>query len=218
MLRPNVIANSSHSNSGTTNVPGSESESLSGPRSGEARIECKELDWTIPPEEWRWDDERAIARAPSKEEKDGEHDEEEERIQGSNGAENTFGPPFDLIFTADTLYISELVTPLLRTLHHLARLSCPQSTSNNILTKDSVTKGHSSTKKHFSCPVYVCVERRDPALMDRAYEACQGEWGFAVERVRTVKIRKALERAGVDWMRDTNTWEGIEIWKMRLVV
>ncbi|KAG8838240.1 hypothetical protein FRB91_007731 [Serendipita sp. 411] len=74
--------------------------------------------------------------------------------------------------------------------------------------------------------------------MDAAYEECQTVWGFKVERVRGVKIRKALEKAGVQWKRKTRhhrgngsdeeeeaggggeeeelPWDGVEIWKMRL--
>lgn len=142
-------------------------------------LECKELDWMVPPAEWTWD-------APNS-------------ITGASAEDPTSSEPsFDLIVTADTLYISELVTPLLRSLHHLAKLSLAASSG-----------------KH-SCPVYVSVERRDPQLMDRAFDECRTVWGFEVERVRATKIKKALERAGVVWVRDKSVWEGVEIWKMRL--
>jgi hypothetical protein len=105
--------------------------------------------------------------------------------------------PYDLIMTADTLYAAALVTPLLRSLHHLSTLST-----------------HPGSK--FSCPLYIAVERRDPQLMDRAFEECSSVWGFKVERIRAPKVKKALERANVGWVADKSLWEGVEIWKLRL--
>jgi hypothetical protein len=173
-------------------------------RSEDARegvVECKELDWTVTPARWKWDDGLTIANRL----------DPVDNLPKTEGirtnTESRLIPPFDLIITADTLYISELVTPLLRTLHTLAQLS--------ILSRNTRS---SITHKIHSCPVYVCVERRDPALMDRAFEECKSQWGFTVERVRSAKIRKALERAGLDWTAEKNKWDGIEIWKMRLPV
>lgn len=173
-------------------------------RSEDARegiVECKELDWTVAPTRWKWDDGLTIANGL----------DPVDDLPKTDGIRTNTGsdliPPFDLIITADTLYISELVTPLLRTLHTLARLSIPSSNTWS-----------SGTHKIRSCPVYVCVERRDPDLMDRAFEECKSQWGFTVERVRSAKIRKALERAGLDWTAEKHTWDGVEIWKMRLPV
>lgn len=144
-------------------------------------IECKELDWTVPTAEWAWDQPTSIAK------------HSQQVIPG----ELTLAPPYDMIITADTLYTPDLITPLLRSLHHIATLSTLQGA------------------KH-SCPVYLAVERRDPQLMDRAFDECATVWGFKVERIRTIKIKKALEKASVTWVNDKSLWEGVEIWKMRL--
>ena len=103
-------------------------------------------------------------------------------------------PPFDLIVTADTIYSDELARPLLRCLHKLATLSTSESGS--------------------SPPVYVCVERRDPGLLDRTLEEAESAWGFTAERIRETKIKRAMKRGGVTW--DKSDWEGVEIWKLQV--
>jgi hypothetical protein len=191
VLRPNVTANTFGS---VDRIVGSED-------AREGVVECKELDWTVTPTRWKWNDGLAITNGL-------DSLDDLPKTEGiRTNTESNLIPPFDLIITADTLYISELVTPLLRTLHTLARLSVPFRKSRS-----------SSVHKTHSCPVYVCVERRDPDLMDRAFEECKSQWGFTVERVRSAKIRKALERAQQDWTAEKSAWDGIEIWKMRLPV
>ncbi|KAL1745614.1 hypothetical protein HDZ31DRAFT_35959 [Schizophyllum fasciatum] len=70
-------------------------------------VQVSELDWTVPSEDWDWQDANAIA-TPS------------ERTSPSPSSDTTIlAPPFDLICTGDTVYSPELVTPLLRTLHAL---------------------------------------------------------------------------------------------------
>ncbi|KAG8816736.1 hypothetical protein FRC17_000206 [Serendipita sp. 399] len=233
VLHPNILLNStSHgSDNGVSNE-------------ATARIECRELDWMIPPEEWTWEDPNVIAssRHSSQHRQTASDDDDvlgERDIEGSKQATTTTGikrgivsPPYDLIITADTLYTPELVAPLFRTIHHLAQQSpYPSNHSSSLSTSDHQTTSPSSSSNRFSCPIYVAVERRDPQLMDRAFEECKAVWGFKVERVRTIKIRKALERAGVQWKqkagrckgeeenvgeREESPWDGVEIWKMRL--
>ncbi|KAH7923879.1 hypothetical protein BV22DRAFT_1167701 [Leucogyrophana mollusca] len=107
--------------------------------------------------------------------------------------EGLLAPPFDLIVSADTLYDPALVRPLLRTLHALSELS--------------IVAGRAP-------PVYICLERRDPALIDAALAAARDEWGFAVERVPGRKVARAMERGGVRWAK--SEWEGVEVWKLQL--
>ncbi|KAL1714560.1 hypothetical protein EV715DRAFT_209438 [Schizophyllum commune] len=73
-------------------------------------IQVSELDWTIPPGDWRWDDAHAIATSST-------------RTSSPPLETTSLTPPFDLICTGDTVYSLELVTPLLRTLHAICNAS-----------------------------------------------------------------------------------------------
>jgi protein N-lysine methyltransferase METTL21D len=108
--------------------------------------------------------------------------------------QDTPRPPFDLIITADTLYHDELVAPLLRTLHHLVSIS--------------------SLPNRPSPKCFVALERRDPALIDRALASAREDWAFACERVPPRKLVKAMVRAGLQWAKED--WEGLEIWELSL--
>ena len=105
-------------------------------------------------------------------------------------------PSFDLIITADTVYAIELVNPFLRTLHALSLPSISSSSSRGP-------------------PIFLCIERRDPMLVDRLLSDAKNEWGFVVERIPQKKVAKALEKSSVHWGK--SHWEDIEIWKLRLV-
>jgi hypothetical protein len=145
------------------------------------RIEIRELDWTVAPDRWTWDNERVIA----------------EVSQPSSGTLNSHSkellrPPFDLIISSDTLYSPDLTRPLLRTLHALSV---------------------STTSK--SPPIYICIERRDPLLIDNTLAEAKDVWGFNVERVSHRKLVKAMEKSSVTWVKDD--WDGVEIWKLVLV-
>lgn len=106
-------------------------------------------------------------------------------------------PPFDLICTADTVYHPSLIEPLLRTLHALSVLSMAASPSLR------------------APPAFLCIERRDPSLVDRVLADAKSTWNFNVDRVPDRKLRKAMEKGGVRW--DKEDWEGIEIWKLTLM-
>lgn len=118
--------------------------------------------------------------------------------QASHSAEShnpslpSTSPPFDLILSADTVYSPALVTPLLRSLHYLASSCCLPT----------------------SCPVYLCLERRDGVLVDSALAEARDKWGFSAERVMHRKISKAIKRSGLNW--DSEDWDGVEIWRMIL--
>jgi hypothetical protein len=151
-------------------------------------IAIRELDWTVPPEQWQWDNSNAIASSDST---------RPSFISGPSRSEKPLGPPFDLVVTSDTIYSPELTQPLLRTLHALcyASIAAPALSAR-------------------SPPVYLCIERRDPSLIDSALSEAQSVWGFDVTRIPHKRISKAMVKGGVKW--DKEDWEGIEIWKMTL--
>jgi len=98
-------------------------------------------------------------------------------------------PPPSLIFTSDTIYATQLVTPLLRTLH---TASLPAR-----------------------APCYVCLERRDPALVDAALNEARQVWAFTVSRIPHKKLVQALRRGGVtDEALAAGDWDDLEIWKL----
>lgn len=96
---------------------------------------------------------------------------------------------FDLILTADTLYVPHLVEPLLHTIHSLA-LDNP------------------------SALVFVAIERRDSALLDNALQRAQSEFGFDVQRIPDSKLAKAIRKAQCEWRKED--WSGVELWKLVL--
>ncbi|KAI0050936.1 hypothetical protein FA95DRAFT_1676432 [Auriscalpium vulgare] len=148
----------------------------------EGAIEVRELDWTVPPEQWNWDH-PAIIASPT--------------ATSSTAVDqpclSTLRPPFDLIISSDTLYSAELVQPLLRTLH--------------AASEQSLVLGRSP-------PIYLCIERRDTAVIDRALDEAQSLWNFVVERIPHRKVLKAMEKGRLLWTRED--WEGVEIWKLAL--
>ncbi|KAK7467001.1 hypothetical protein VKT23_004064 [Stygiomarasmius scandens] len=101
--------------------------------------------------------------------------------------------PFDLIVTADTVYEPSLVQPLFRTIHTLCVQSRVQSRAP---------------------PVLLCLERRDPALIDHVLQQATTEWQFHVERIPSRKLSKAMQKDGIHW--DKADWEGVELWKLTL--
>ncbi|KAI0306514.1 hypothetical protein B0F90DRAFT_1690502 [Multifurca ochricompacta] len=98
-------------------------------------------------------------------------------------------PPFDLIISSDTIYDVELIQPLLRALYNAATVSR-------------------------SPPVYLCIERRDPAVIDRALSEAKRVWGFTVTRIPHRKVSKAMENGGLKWRMED--WDGVEIWRLKL--
>jgi hypothetical protein len=105
-------------------------------------------------------------------------------------------PPYDLICAADTVYIPSLVEPLLRTIHALCKLSVAASARSRSPT------------------VYICIERRDTALVDRLLSEAKNTWGFLVVRIPHKRLAKAMEKGRVTWAK--GEWDGIEIWKLTL--
>ncbi|KAF9532255.1 hypothetical protein CPB83DRAFT_847524 [Crepidotus variabilis] len=155
------------------------STNLSTLPSGSGTVQVRELDWLVPHEQWTWDNPSIIASSATLSEL-------------TTSSPDLLRPPFDLIFTADTVYATELIEPMLRT---LSTLSCPLSSSN-------------------VPPVLLCVERRDPRLVDRLLSDAKEKWGFTVERIPHRKVAKALEKSGTHW--EKGDWEDVELWKLKL--
>ncbi|KAH9901056.1 hypothetical protein C8Q73DRAFT_636996 [Cubamyces lactineus] len=152
------------------------------PHSG--TVQVRVFDWTVPPDQWRWDHSCTIASS------------QPEKQHPAMQRGSILGPPFDLIITSDTIYSTALVTPLVRTLHALCKASLALS-------------------PEVRCPpVYLCLERRDPALVDHALSHAKDSWDFKVERIPHKKLAKAIEKTGALW--DKNEWEDVEIWKLTL--
>ncbi|KAJ7097981.1 hypothetical protein B0H15DRAFT_823677 [Mycena belliarum] len=101
--------------------------------------------------------------------------------------------PFDLIISADTIYDMALVTPFLRTLHALCTLSVAALSSSRVPV------------------IYLCLERRDSAVIDRTFDEAS-TWGFTATRIAPRKLSKALVKSGLKW--DREDWDGVEIWKL----
>ncbi|KAF7969025.1 hypothetical protein HWV62_28640 [Athelia sp. TMB] len=103
-------------------------------------------------------------------------------------------PPFELIVTSDTIYSIDLIRPLFRTLHGLCMLSL-------------------EANPHRRSPViYVCIERRESDLIDRALAEAKTIWGFGAVQICQDRILKAMEKGGIEWNDDD--WGGVEIWKL----
>jgi hypothetical protein len=149
-------------------------------------IQIRELDWTLNPDRWIWNDDKVIASGSSP------------SFQLSpSDAKDLLQPPFDLIISADTVYSPALAEPLLRTFHTLCTLSLAASPSSR------------------PPPVFLCIERRDPALVDRLLSDAKEIWQFNVECIPRRKLGKAMEKGGIRWGKEE--WEGVEIWKLTLV-
>ncbi|KAH8107030.1 hypothetical protein BXZ70DRAFT_269815 [Cristinia sonorae] len=149
-------------------------------------VQVRTLDWTVPPENWSWSHPSCITTTSA----------EPPQSSTSAGVTPLLVPPFHLIITSDTVYSATLITPFLRTVHALSALSI-----------------NASPSKH-APPVYVCLERRDPALIDRMLSEAKEAWHFSVERIPHKKVQKAMKKGDVAW--DKADWEGVEIWKLVL--
>ena len=141
--------------------------------SDQARVETKVLDWFQPPENWQWN-----------------------HSNDDNEADEPLGPPFDFVVSADTIYVPELIQPLLRTLRAL-----------------STTE---SSPSFASVPVYVALEVRDPALVAEFLRSAEEDWDFKSARVDHGKLKRLVEskESGLGW-EDESAWEGVEIWKLK---
>ncbi|BGP13760.1 hypothetical protein JCM10213v2_001698 [Rhodosporidiobolus nylandii] len=101
-------------------------------------------------------------------------------------------PPFDIIVTADTVYEPSLSQPLLRALRALSSLSP-------------------------AAPVYLALERRDPALVTSFLSSASEDWGFKCSRIEHARLRRVVEdKAGTLGWEDESEWDGIEVYKLKL--
>ncbi|KAK7014912.1 hypothetical protein R3P38DRAFT_2998353, partial [Favolaschia claudopus] len=149
---------------------------------GSGNILVRELDWTVSPNSWLWDHETIIA-SPTLTPPASTSSRLPQLDQG-----------LDLIVTADTIYSSELVTPFLQTLHALCIFSLSASSYPRSPT------------------IFICLERRDPALTDRTLEEAKSKWRFVVQRIPQHKVSKALSKIGFKWTKDD--WDAVELWKL----
>lgn len=154
---------------------------------GSGNISLRELDWLVLPESWLWDHPDIIAsRAPT-------ISPSPELLHCST---RLLSPLYDLICTADTIYDPALVTPLLRSLHAISKLSAAASPTSRPPT------------------VLLCLERRDPALVDHFLHEAATVWNFSTERIPHRKLSKAIQKHNPHWTKED--WEGVELWKLRL--
>nr|GAT58735.1 predicted protein [Mycena chlorophos] len=139
-------------------------------------VRVRELDWSVAPQHWQWDHPTAIA-SPTH----------------SPSVEQKLTTPFDMVLSADTIYSTDLVAPLMRSLQAI----CLQS----LAVSSRVP------------PVYLCLERRDPQLVDYALKEADETWGFTVTRIPKHKVSKAVDKM-YEWQKAE--WEGVEIYKLVL--
>jgi len=149
-------------------------------------IQTRELDWTVPPEQWTWAHPDHVATHAGV-------------LLRSPGEQINLGPPFDLIFTSDTIFSVDLTPHLIRSLHHLCKTSGLSTDANGAMQYPAV---------------YVALENRDPIATRQALDVAKDPWGFAVTQVPSSKVYGAMKRGGVDW--DQDEWDGVEIWKFAL--
>lgn len=145
---------------------------------GSGTIHVRALNWNVRPEDWVWDSDTAIA-SPTR--------------SPANSTENTtqLGPPFDLIVTADTVYLLSLVEPLLRTATHLCDASAVEV----------------SARKQWP-PIFLAIERRDPIVLDKFLGDARSD--FVVEQLPNRVISHAMGKNALNWEKDD--WDGVEIW------
>lgn len=94
----------------------------------------------------------------------------------------------DVVVTTDTLYAPYLIQPLWVT---LAAICAPRDKPP---------------------AVYLCLERRDPRLVDAGLDAGRAA-GLEIRRVAHGRVAKALDRAGWKWAADD--WAGVEVWRAK---
>ncbi|KAH7340265.1 hypothetical protein B0J17DRAFT_650547 [Rhizoctonia solani] len=144
-------------------------------------VQVRELDWCIPPEQWNWSDPNSITRPCA------------------YNALRCAPAAFDLIITADTLYVPHLTPHLLRTLDHIQALT-PVSDQPTDSTANNRTKRPTTL---------IALERRDPILIDSALALIPG----TISRIPHKKLSKTLQSMGWNW--DASDWEGVEVWKVK---
>ncbi|KAF9005572.1 hypothetical protein BDQ17DRAFT_1353395 [Cyathus striatus] len=148
-------------------------------------IQIRHLDWLVSPHSWSWNDPLVIASPSSS-----------STLPEQLPPSHLIQPPFDLIISADTVYDSALVQPLLRTCHALSTLSIAASPDAHVPT------------------VLLCLERRDPALVDNLIYEAHHTWNFIVHRIPHRRLAKIIQKSNPAWTKDD--WHSIEIWKLKL--
>ncbi|KAL5490284.1 hypothetical protein ACEPAI_5117 [Sanghuangporus weigelae] len=221
VLRPNIRRNTRNTTNTITTTDGSCSATATTRLLG--RVQVRALDWTVPPEEWNWSDPECVTGSSTMTDSDAIRirtqmarevtDDSDENFEARGEA--LFGPPFDLIVTADTVYSPDLIMPLLRTIKHLILLSA--SPPQHTIVSESKLKFNSKQKQKKSCPpVYLALEKRDPAQLASFFSQAHDIWGLGAQRIPTPRIRRAMSRVGLShWKKED--WEGVEVWKLYLL-
>ncbi|OCB84235.1 hypothetical protein A7U60_g8912 [Sanghuangporus baumii] len=219
VLRPNIRRNTRNTiNTITANDRTTTTTRLLG------TVQVRALDWTVPLEEWNWSDPESVTGSSSMTESGDirirtrmAREVTDENFEAPG--EELLGPPFDLIITADTVYSPDLIMPLLRTIKHLILLSASpsQHTIASESKSESKSKFNSKQKQKKSCPpVYLALEKRDPAQLASFFSQAHDTWGLGAQRIPTPRIRRAMSRAGLShWKKED--WEGVEVWKLYLL-
>lgn len=184
------------------------------------KIHIRELDWTVSADQWNWTHptsittplpphgtkqapEAALDRTTRNDTNDNTH------LQQAGSPVNKTSPPFDLIIMSDTLYVPELLTPLLDTIYAL----CTANSNPKGSSLDPTSQGTSSDHSPSSLPpptVYVGLERRDPAFMESAISLARDKYGFVTTRISGRRLAVAVGKAGVKW---EDIWDDVEVWK-----
>ena len=149
---------------------------------GSGTIQVRVLDWNVPPVEWTWEDNKVIAsetRNPS-----------ESHLCTSEGLAH-LTPQFDLVISADTVYSSSLVAPLLRTIDHFSKQ----------------TSGEGQTRT-LQPAIFICLERRDPIVIEQLL--AEAKKTYMVEQIPERVMLQTMEKNGLNWKKDD--WDGLEIW------
>ncbi|KAN0061917.1 hypothetical protein ACQY0O_005912 [Thecaphora frezii] len=169
-------------------------------------VEVKMLDWTRHPAAWKWDDPVSIAFPPP-------HNEDDEDPPTVNVPPHP-PPEFDLILTADTVYMPDLIRPLFRSIAHLYHshpyFHPPPATAHDSPPPSSPPPTRAARRPR----VLVALERRDAATIDNALSIARHEFHLDLQQVPKRKVRKIFDAYGdgAHWERED--WHGVEIWHL----
>ncbi|PWN50189.1 hypothetical protein IE53DRAFT_330737 [Violaceomyces palustris] len=159
-------------------------------------IQVSHLDWCVEFESWHWDD-----HGPSTDSNQGGSDAERSKREGADPKTPISKPkPYDLIFTADTVYEARLIRPLFRSIKYLYESSVI----------------HTEGGKLKRPKLLIALERRDSGMVDLALRVARDEFGFSLKQVTERRVRKAVDGFGDGKSWDREDWSGVEIWQGEL--
>ncbi|KAJ4488071.1 hypothetical protein J3R30DRAFT_3363496 [Lentinula aciculospora] len=151
-------------------------------------ILVRELDWLVPPENWYWNNDRAIAS------------------DSMQLFEGTSSPaPFNLIITSDTIYEESLVEPLLRTLQALSLQSMAASKSESNSSRPPLILLCLERRD----PAFI-----DSVLASARDRWCFSTEQVPQRKLARAMQKHVGGRA--QWESNQTEWEGVEIWRLLL--